>query len=295
MSLTDNRSIPNPTSTDQLWDVLIVGGGFAGLYQLERLRSLGFSVKVLEAGASLGGVWYWNCYPGARVDTNGPIYQFSRDDLWRDWEFSELYPNWEEVRDYFHYVDAKLDLSKDIQFNTFVTNASYNEAETEWTVTTEVGETLRTRILLLCTGFGSKPYVPEIPGMEDFAGDCHHTARWPQGGLALDGKRVAVIGTGASGVQVTQEAARVAKSVTVFQRTPMLALPMRQQKLDAEGQALLKATFPERFAMREKTFGGFDIEFLGRSAWPAPFVRSGRCGSRRFPFDGRIAERTRRG
>jgi cation diffusion facilitator CzcD-associated flavoprotein CzcO len=258
-----------PTS-DEL-DVLVVGAGFAGLYQLDRLRNLGYSVTVFEAGSDLGGVWYWNCYPGARVDTWAPLYQFSREDLWRDFDFTELYPGWDEVRRYFRHVDRKLDLSKDIRFSTRVIGAEFDEERRQWEVRARderTGETssVRARYLVLCTGFGSKPYVPDIPGLETFAGECHHTARWPQGGLDVTGKRVGVIGTGASGVQVIQESAPDAAHLTVFQRTPNLALPMRQQQLDAAANRAMKESYPERFAMRATTFAGFDYDFQDKGA-----------------------------
>ncbi|MEN3299558.1 NAD(P)/FAD-dependent oxidoreductase [Pseudonocardia sp.] len=258
-----------PTS-DEL-DVLVVGAGFAGLYQLDRLRNLGYSVTVFEAGSDLGGVWYWNCYPGARVDTWAPLYQFSREDLWRDFDFTELYPGWDEVRRYFRHVDRKLDLSKDIRFSTRVIGAEFDEERRQWEVRARderTGETssVRARYLVLCTGFGSKPYMPDIPGLDTFAGECHHTARWPQGGLDVTGKRVGVIGTGASGVQVIQESAPDAAHLTVFQRTPNLALPMRQQQLDAAANRAMKESYPERFAMRATTFAGFDYDFQDKGA-----------------------------
>ena len=252
-------------------DVLIVGAGFAGLYQLDKLRKLGLKVRAIESAPGLGGVWYWNCYPGARVDTWGPMYQYSDEKLWKDWNFTELYPGWAEVRKYFDYVDAKLDLSKDISFTTAVTAARFDENTRRWTVTTkhnETGEEHQTsaHTVLLCTGFGSKPYTPEIPGLDTFKGVMYHTARWPQNGYDLTGKRIGVIGTGASGVQVIQEAAPIAEHLTVFQRTPMLALPMRQRPLSAEENAKDKETYAERMASRNNSFAGFDFDFLDRGA-----------------------------
>jgi cation diffusion facilitator CzcD-associated flavoprotein CzcO len=265
VTVTQSELRTGESAVDVL-DVLVVGAGFAGLYQLDRLRKLGFSVKVYEAGAELGGIWYWNCYPGARVDTSAPIYQYSREDLWNDWAFSELYPGWDEVRQYFRYVDEKLDLSRDVQFNTRVSSADFNEDDRHWVVRTEDGSTVLTRFLLLCTGFAAKPYLPELPGLADFRGTWHHTALWPQEGLDFTGKRVGVIGTGASGVQVIQEASRDAAHVFVFQRTPNLALPMRQKKLDDESQRRLKEEYPARFKMRAETFAGFDMDFIPESA-----------------------------
>jgi cation diffusion facilitator CzcD-associated flavoprotein CzcO len=264
MSVTKVR-VTNAGKTEDL-DVLIVGAGFAGLYLLDRLRGLGMSVRVFEAGDAPGGVWYWNCYPGARVDSPGPMYQFSRDDLWRDWKFSELYPSWKELREYFHYMDEKLSLSRNIRFGRRVNEAEFDPARNRWTVRSSDGSVTKARYFVLCTGLGSRPYIPELAGLSDFAGDRHHTALWPQQGLDLAGKRVGVIGTGASGVQVAQEAAAVATHLTVFQRTPNLALPMRQRKLDDDTIRRMKLDYPRAYQRRRTTFGGFDYEFLEKSA-----------------------------
>src|SRR5713226_3488109 len=247
-------------------DVLVVGAGFTGLYLLDQLRRMGMTVQVFEAGGGLGGVWYWNCYPGARVDSPGPIYQYSRSDLWQKWQFSELYPSWQELRDYFRYVDEKLDLSRDIRFNRRVAEAEFDPARNRWIVRSNDGSVASARYFVLCTGLASKPYVPDLPGLDDFAGERHHTALWPQQGLDLTGKRVGVIGTGASGVQVAQEAADVAAHLTVFQRTPNMALPMRQTKLDNDTIRRMKENYPEIYDRRTKTFSGADIDFLAKSA-----------------------------
>jgi cation diffusion facilitator CzcD-associated flavoprotein CzcO len=154
-------------NVDEL-DVLVIGAGFAGLYQLDRLRSLGFNVKVFEAGAEIGGVWYWNCYPGARVDSQGAIYQFSREDLWSDWSYDELYPSREQVRGYFQHVDKKLDLSRDIRFNTRVRSAEFDEGAGQWIVRANEDVVVRARFVVVCSGFAAKPYVPAIEGLNNF-------------------------------------------------------------------------------------------------------------------------------
>ncbi|MBS0473157.1 MAG: NAD(P)/FAD-dependent oxidoreductase [Proteobacteria bacterium] len=243
-------------------DVLIVGAGFSGLYQLAKLRK-DFRVRLFEAAPDLGGIWYWNCYPGARVDTHVPLYEFSDPDLWKDWNWSERFPSWEELREYFGYVDSKLHLSRDIRFNKRVKAASFDEYARLWHVETAAGERVDARFLLFCTGFAAKPYLPEISDLSKFRGAVHHTARWPQEGVDLAGKRVGVLGTGASGVQVVQEAATVAKTLTVFQRTPILALPMRQKKLTVWDQSKMKADYAARYARRRHNFGGFDFERFG--------------------------------
>jgi cation diffusion facilitator CzcD-associated flavoprotein CzcO len=264
MNTTEAKRMSNSSIEDL--DVIIVGAGFAGLYLLDRLRNMGMAVQVFEAGGGLGGVWYWNCYPGARVDSPGPIYQYSRDDVWRKWQFSELYPSWQELRDYFRYVDEKLGLSRDIRFNRRVNEAQFDPAHNHWIVRSSDGSVACARYLVLCTGLSAKPYIPDLPGLNDFAGERHHTALWPQQGLDMHGKRVGVIGTGASGVQVAQEAAGVAAHLTVFQRTPNLALPMRQKKLDDNTIRRMKEKYPEMFDRRTKTFAGFDYDALAKSA-----------------------------
>jgi cyclohexanone monooxygenase len=264
MSTTEAKRTNNGAIEDL--DVIVVGAGFAGLYLLDRLRSMGMEVQVFEAGGGLGGVWYWNCYPGARVDSPGPIYQYSRDDVWRKWQFSELYPSWQELREYFRYVDEKLGLSRDIRFNRRVNQAQFDPAHNRWIVRSSDGSVASARYLVLCTGLSAKPYIPDLPGLSDFAGERHHTALWPQQGLDMAGKRVGVIGTGASGVQVAQEAAGVAAHLTVFQRTPNLALPMRQKKLDEDAIRRMKEKYPEMFDRRAKTFAGFDYDVLAKSA-----------------------------
>jgi len=247
-------------------DVIIVGAGFGGFYLLDRLRNMGMSVQVFEAAEAAGGIWYWNCYPGARVDSPGAMYQFSREDLWRDWSFSELYPSWQELRAYFNYVDQKLDLSRDIRFNRRVKEAEFDQARNLWTVRSSDGSVAKSRYLVFCTGSASKPFMPDIPGLGDFAGQSHHTALWPQQGLDLAGKRVGVIGTGASGVQVAQTVAAAAAELTVFQRTPNMALPMRQKKLDEATIRRMKENYPSAYQKRTTTTGGFDYEALEKSA-----------------------------
>src|SRR5215471_11638625 len=172
VSATQLVKTTNGKAVEEL-DVLVVGAGFAGLYQLDRLRRLGYNVKVFEGGSDIGGVWYWNCYPGARVDTYGPLYQFSSEELWRDWNYSELYPSGEELRAYFRHVDKKLDLSRDIRFNTRVTGAEFDTDRDQWVVQASDGSVTRAKFFVLCTGLAAKPYIPRIEGLKDFSGICH--------------------------------------------------------------------------------------------------------------------------
>ncbi len=239
------------------FDALIVGAGFNGLYQLYRLRQRGFSVRLLEAGAGLGGVWQANRYPGARVDSHVPNYEYSLEEIWRDWAWTERFPGRDELVRYFDHVDRVLNLSPDIDLNSRVGSAVFDPSDRQWRISTEDGRRYECRYLLMCTGFGSKPYVPDLPGLDTFAGPCHHTAQWPEAGVSFEGKRVGVIGTGASGVQVVQEAAKEAAEVVVFQRSPVTALPMEQRQLDAAEQAAAKPGYPEMFARRNSPPGSF--------------------------------------
>ncbi len=238
-------------------DVVIVGAGFAGLYQLHHLRRLGLRVKLLEAGGGLGGIWHWNCYPGARVDSHVPLYEYSDEAIWRDWYWDERFPDWRALRRYFEHVDTVWDLSRDIQFRTRLNGGAWHEGRRCWELVTDAGDVLHTRFVVLCTGFAAKAHLPDIPGLSTFDGQWSHTAHWPQEGVDLEGRSVAVIGTGASGVQVIQEAARVAEHVTVFQRTPIMALAMQQQRLTHEQQDEAKAEYPAIFGRRARTNSGF--------------------------------------
>ncbi|KNZ77867.1 Cyclopentanone 1,2-monooxygenase [Termitomyces sp. J132] len=240
-------------SGHQNLDVLIVGAGFSGVYQLHKLRKAGFSVKLFEAGSNLGGIWHWNCYPGARVDTDFSMYQLSLEELWRDWNWVEKYPGRQEIIKYFDYVDRKLGVSRDISFNTRVTSASFNTTTNRWSVFTDTGITVNPHFLILCTGFASKPLFPNIPGLDNFQGTVHHTSLWPQAGVDMAGKRVGIIGTGASGVQVIQEVGPIAAHLTVFQRTPNLALPMNQSLVDVATQTKMKEEmYPILFRRQER-------------------------------------------
>lgn len=271
----------NGIVTEEL-DALVVGSGFGGVWLLYHLRKLGFKVKIFEAGQDLGGIWYWNCYPGARVDSDVPLYEFSLEEIWREWTWTERFPSWEELREYFKFVDKKLEISKDCHFNTRVTAAEFDQETDQWVVKTDNGQVARAKYFLPCTGIAAKRYLPPYKGLETFAGECHHTAVWPQNGIELREKKVGVIGTGASGVQVIQEVGPIAKHLvrvscwgdgvnallillwTVFQRTPNLALPMVQQKLDRQKQLDEKDQYAAIYKLRPTTFAGFHYDWVYR-------------------------------
>ena len=249
-------------------DILIVGAGFGGVYLLHKLRDeLGFNCKVYEAGKDLGGIWHWNCYPGARVDTNIPLYEYSIEKVWRDWVWQEKYPAFPELRRYFEHVDQKLDIKKDVAFDTRVTSAQFDKGTSKWIVKTEDGRTARSRYFILATGFAAKRHFPDWKGLDTFQGVMHHSSFWPEEGVDVKGKRVAVVGTGSTGVQIAQECAPEAAELTVFQRTPNLAIPMRQKKLTKEEQNSKKDNYPEIFKRRLTTFAGFQYDFLKKDTF----------------------------
>jgi cyclohexanone monooxygenase len=194
------------------------------------------------------------------------MYEYSDEKLWRDWYWEERFPDWRALRQYFEHVDATWDLRRDIRFETRVLGAAWDESSRQWQVETDDDRLLRTRFFVLCTGFAAKAHIPDLPGLSDFGGAWHHTAHWPQDGVDMTGVRVGIIGTGASGVQVTQEAAKIATAVTVFQRTPMLALAMQQRRLTREEQDEARAGYPELFRRRTETNSGFDYFSAGDSA-----------------------------
>ncbi|EAW15385.1 flavin-containing monooxygenase [Aspergillus fischeri NRRL 181] len=243
------------------YDAIIVGSGFGGLYLLHELRKRNFNCVVIDEAADIGGVWYWNRYPGARVDTKVPLYEFSNDSIWSDWLWTEKYPGVDEIRRYFEHVESKLHLKKDIQFNTRVTAADYDDAGSLWTVTDNDGKKRTARYFILATGFAAKPFIPTFKNLETFAGLSFHTSRWPQNvdTASCRGKRVGIVGNGSSGLQVIQEIAPLVKEMTVFQRSPTYALPMRQRPLTVSEQD--KSRYPALYELRKHTFAGLDKEF----------------------------------
>jgi len=249
------------------YDALIVGAGFGGIFLLHNLRKLGYNCKIYEAGTDLGGTWHWNCYPGARVDSDIPVYEYSMPEIWKDWTWTEKYPGWEELRRYFDHVDKILDVRKDVEFKTKVVGAQFDLNENKWKVETEDGRITRCRFFLVCSGFAAKRYVPDFKGLDTFKGTIYHSSFWPDTGVDVKGKRVAIIGTGSTGVQITQEWAKEADFTTVFQRTPNLALPMNQKKLTPEEQNAKKSTYPKYFEDRQKTFAGFSYDFCPKNTF----------------------------
>ncbi len=244
-------------ATNQL-DVLVVGAGFGGMYMLHRARQLGLRAQVLEAGSDVGGTWYWNRYPGARCDVESLEYSYQFDEaLQQEWQWSERYAPQPEILAYCQHVAERFDLRRDIEFNTRVLSAHFDEAAKRWSVTTERGQTFQAQFVVMATGCLSVPNVPEIDGAERFKGPIYHTGRWPKEGVDFTGKRVAVLGTGSSGIQSIPLIAQQAKSLTVFQRTPNHSVPAQNKPLDPTLEAAIKKNYPDLRARNAQETIGF--------------------------------------
>ncbi|RSY82030.1 NAD(P)/FAD-dependent oxidoreductase [Sphingomonas koreensis] len=217
------------------FDVVVIGAGFAGVYLLHRLRSDGYRVRVFEAGSNVGGVWYWNTYPGARCDVESLQYSYSFDDtLDDDWQWSERFATQPEIHAYIEFVAERFDLKRDIVFNTRVEQARFDNEAGVWTVGTQDGSSVTARWVVMATGSLSSSRLPDIKGRDDFRGETFHTGQWPREGVDLSGKTVGVIGTGSSGIQAIPEIAKMAEQLYVFQRTPHFTVPARNAPLSEE-------------------------------------------------------------
>jgi cation diffusion facilitator CzcD-associated flavoprotein CzcO len=253
-----STSIPPDDAPELDHDVIIIGAGMSGMYQLYRLRALGLRVRVFETGTNVGGTWYWNRYPGARFDSESYSYGYSfSKELLEQWEWSEHFAGQPETLRYLNYVADKFDLRRDIQFRSQVTAAIYDEARRSWDIVLEDGSRHRTRFLITAIGPLSTPTLPRIEGRDSFRGKSFHTARWPHEPVNFTGQRVAVVGTGATGVQTIRTIASEVGHLTVFQRTPNWCAPLHNGKIDAETQAKIKAGYPEMFRRCQETFACF--------------------------------------
>lgn len=244
------------------YDAVVVGAGFAGLYLLHRLRDqMGLSVKVIEKADDVGGTWYWNQYPGARCDSISWLYCFSFDeDIRNEWEYSERFPEQAEIQEYQRFVADELELWDDIEFETEVTSAVFDEAAGTWQIDTDDGATYSTQFLVPAVGCLSTPYIPEFDGLDSFQGEWYHTAKWPHQGVELDGKRVGLIGTGSTGIQAIPRVAERAKHLTVFQRTPNYVVPANNEPLSADDWDEIRATYDERWDRARSSDVGFGRE-----------------------------------
>jgi cation diffusion facilitator CzcD-associated flavoprotein CzcO len=253
-------AVPNGTSTETVtdFDAIVIGAGVSGLYQLYRLRELGLKVRVFEAGTGVGGTWYWNRYPGARFDSESWTYGYSfSQELLDEWDWEEHFAAQPETERYLNYVADKFDLRRDIQCKSRLTAAHYQEDTRTWDVTLEDGRRYSTRFLITAVGVLSAATMPTIPGVATFQGQSCHTHDWPKEPVRFEGKRVAVIGTGATGVQTITEVAKTAGHLTVFQRTPQWCAPLHNAKIGKEEMSRIRANYAEIFARCQETYGCF--------------------------------------
>ena len=243
-------------------DIVIIGAGFAGMYMLHRARQLGLNATVLEAGSDVGGTWYWNRYPGARCDIESMEYSYQfDDDLQQEWEWSEHYAAQPEILDYARHVAERFNLREDIQFNTRVASAIFDEETSVWQVTTDKGETCRANFVVAATGCLSIPISPEFPGSNSFTGEVYHTGNWPHEDVDFTGKRVGVIGTGSSGIQSIPVIAEQAQELFVFQRTPSYSVPAQNKPLEPELAARIKARYADFREQNKKMMIGWSARF----------------------------------
>jgi cation diffusion facilitator CzcD-associated flavoprotein CzcO len=249
-------------------DAVIIGAGISGMYQLHKLRKIGLTVKVYEGGTGVGGTWYWNRYPGARFDSESVSYGYSfSEELLQEWNWKERFSPQPDNLEYLEYVADKFDLRKDIQFSTRVTSAHYGEEENEWSVATDDGQAIKCQFLITAVGVLSTPFVPEIKGLNSFQGASWHTANWPKEHVGFEGKKVGVIGTGATAVQLIQEVAKTAGQLTVFQRTANFCKPLGNSLISDDEQEDIKKNYPKIFQRCRETFGSFLADFEKRSAF----------------------------
>ena len=257
-------------------DAAIVGGGLAGLYAIHRLRGMGLKVRAYEAGSGIGGTWFWNRYPGARCDVESLEYSYSFDEaLQQEWKWPERYGTQPEILKYINHVADRFDLRRDVQLNTRIKTARFDEAANEWTLTTDSGETIRARYCVMAAGNLSTPRVPDFKGLGSFKGKWYHSGLWPHEGVDFTGLSVGVIGTGSSGVQMIPLIAQQAAHLTVFQRTANFSLPARNMPMPEEKERRHKAEYAARRA----------------AAMETPFAIGGHAKPTRSALDVAAAER----
>ena len=268
ISSTDSASATvAATRLVEQYDAIVIGAGVVGIYALHKLRELGMKVRCLEDGGGVGGTWYWNRYPGCRFDSESESYGYSwSKELLQEWDWKEHYSGQPENEKYLNFVADKFDLKKDIQFNSHVTSAVFDETANRWEVELENCQRFRTRFMVAAVGVLSARFTPPFEGVDSFKGESFHTSRWPQEEVDFAGKRVAVIGTGATAVQLIPILAEQCKHLTVFQRTPNYCAPLRNGLVSAETQRRWKATYTEFHKRIRETPTGLPWDFDPRSA-----------------------------
>ncbi|MGE2716276.1 flavin-containing monooxygenase [Mycolicibacterium litorale] len=257
MAIEDNLG-----TADRPIDVLVIGAGISGIYQLHKLAQTELSFRAVEAGDGVGGTWYWNRYPGARFDSESYTYgYFFSEELARQWAWTEHFAGQPEIERYLNTVVDTLDLRRHITFGVRVISAAWSETDRTWTTELSDGRTVRSRFIVTAIGILSAPQFPAVPGLDDFEGEAYHTGLWPKHDVDFSGKRVAVIGTGSSGVQIISAIAEQVASLTVYQRTPNWCTPLNNRPITAEEQAQIKATAPEMHTNLMSSFAGFVHNF----------------------------------
>ena len=246
------------------YDVIVVGAGLAGLYALHKLRGLGYSVKVFEAGDGVGGTWFWNRYPGARCDVESMEYSYAFDsELEQEWDWPDKYGKQSDILKYVNHVAERFDLMRDIQLETRIRSAVFDTDTNLWNIETEAGETASARFCIMAVGNLSTPRVPDFKGIESFQGDWYHSGLWPKEDVDFSGKRVGIVGTGSTGIQIIPHVAQQAKHLTVFQRTANYSLPARNGPLSDEERSTHKAKYRH---LREQAY----FTPFGIAGYPPP-------------------------
>lgn len=292
--MSDQTQHSDTHSSQPDYDVIAIGAGFAGLGLIHYIREAGLSIQVFDQASDIGGTWTWNRYPGAATDSEGYYYclTFSREIL-QEWSWSKRYPGWEETLRYLHFVADRCDMWPNIQLNTRIVSADYQQDSGHWLIRTGAGEEYTCKYFISAMGMISEPYVPKIKGLDSFAGPCFHSSRWPQEGLDYTGKRVGIIGCGATTVQMLPVMAETAASVTVFQRTPNFVMPAVQKPMTPEWEQEIKDNYDEIIdKCRNHVFGmAFDSP-VGRNVADTPpeevqriFEEHWPRGSFRFVFE----------
>jgi len=239
------------------FDVVVVGSGFAGMYALYRLKKMGLRVRVFEAGSDFGGTWFWNRYPGARCDIESLEYSYSFSEaLQQEWQWSEKYAAQPEILKYINHVAERFSMRDDVEFNTRVVSANFNADANDWLIATDTGETVRASFCVMGTGCLSNAQTPDVPGLSSFEGESYHTGNWPHQPVSFKGKRVGVIGTGSSGIQVIPQLAQQASELFVFQRTPAYSIPARNTAMTPTHAATIKTNYAERREQARHSFTG---------------------------------------
>ncbi len=271
MTPTPQQRPAAETGTVEQYDAIVIGAGVSGLYQLYRLRELGLSVRCFEDGSGVGGTWYWNRYPGCRFDSESETYGYSwSEELLQEWDWKEHYSGQPDNERYLNYVADKFDLRKDIQFNAHVTSAVFDEQANRWDIQLESGQRVQAQFLIAAVGLLSARYTPPFEGIESFKGESFHTSRWPKEKVDFTGKRVAVIGTGATAVQLIPEIAKEVGHLTVFQRTPNYCAPCRNSPVTPEEQQQWKASYDKIHKRIRETTVGMMHEFDPRKTFDVP-------------------------